>query len=344
MLNIGIIGTGYWGKNLVRNAYAHKSVGRLLVCDLNKDSLKHIKLSFPDVEPFEDIDTALSQPWLDAVIIATPPEKHAEHAKKALKKRLHVLIEKPFTTSVDDASSLIELADKNHLILMVDHTFLYNNIVEEVQKLVAEGELGEIFYMYSRRVNLGIVRRDVNVFWNLAPHDISIANYILGECPEKVAATAYCYIQKNLSVPDVAYITLIYKNGISVHIHDSWLDPLKRRDMIIVGSKKMLIYDDINSDRHIQIFDKSISKKPYEEINNFADYRTVVRSGELRIPNIRLKEPLAKVVDHFITCIENDITPKTDGIHACKVVSILEAIETSIKNNSSIVPIEYPAF
>lgn len=339
MINVGIVGAGYWGKNLIRNFYADNRVRKLMICDTNKETLEQVSLNFPETEQFSHIDHLLSEPETDAIVISSPPGTHAEYAKKALERGLHVLVEKPFALSVKDASEMVQLAREKQRVLMADHTFLYNNIVEEVRRIVQEGELGEIYYMYSRRLNLGIIRKDVNVIWNLAPHDISIANYILDQLPHKVSATAHCYIQKNIT--DVAYITLVYKNGTSLHIHDSWLDPLKVRDMVIVGSKKMLIYDDVNPDRHIQIFDKSVDKKSFE-IKKFADHLAIIRNGELRIPNVRLQEPLARLTDHFITCIETGETPKTDGIHASNILAVIEAVESSLKNNSMTVEINYP--
>lgn len=340
MVNVGIIGAGYWGKNLVRNFNTNKKVDKLLICDSNPEILKKTKTNFPHLQLFNDINEMLSYP-LDGVVIATPPKLHALHAKKVLDKDLHLLVEKPLTTSLDDAMAIVRTAEKKNLTLMVDHTFLYNNIVEEVKRIVKSGELGEIHYIYSTRVNLGIIRQDVNVIWNLAPHDISIANYILDDLPSKVTANAHCFIQKELKIPDVAYINMMYDNDISVNIHDSWLNPSKRRDMVIVGSKKMLVYDDIHSDRHIQIFDKTIDRQVHE-MNNFAEYRAVVRTGEMRIPNIKLKEPLAKLTEAFIDCIINNEKPATNGIHGANVIAILEAIDASIANKSAITRIKYP--
>jgi len=343
MVNVGVIGAGHWGKNLIRNIDAHPQVDKVLICDRDEAALNRYASRFPSSRLYTDLDKALSQEWLDAVIIASPSDKHGDHALKCMKKGLHVLVEKPFTTSLAESVELVEEAEKKNLVLMVDHTFLYNNIIEEVKKIIQNGDLGDLYYLYSKRVNLGIVRSDINVIWNLAPHDISIANYIMGELPVKVGCTSHCYLQKDLGVPDVAYINLIYSDGRSAHIHNSWLDPLKQRDMVVVGSKKMLVYDDVNTSRHIQIYDKKVDMPALDTNGDFNGFHgPMALSGDLMVPNIRLMEPLRRLVDHFVSCIQNNTVPLTDGRHACEVIAILETLEASRKSNGEVLSVKYP--
>jgi len=262
--------------------------------------------------------------------------------KVALQAGLHVLVEKPATQSVDQMVELVQLADKSQRLLMVGHTFLYNNVVREVSRRIEAGELGEIQYVYSHRLNLGRFRRDTDVLWTLAPHDISIVNYWLESRPYQVSARGLSHVRKRQGIVDVCFALLDYPDDRTAHLHMSWLDPQKTRQMVVVGDRKMLIYDDVNPSRHIQIFDKGVDWEHRGLAEDFAEFTTRLRAGDVVTPNIRLVEPLSAEVDHFIHCIRNGARPLTDGRHGLEIIAILEALTLSMHEEGHVVPVDYP--
>jgi predicted dehydrogenase len=296
---------------------------------------------YPQAAQFNSFEELLTQASIDAVIIATPSGLHYQHVLAALQAGKHVLVEKPMASSVKEARELIGEAECHDRVLMVGHTFLYNNIVHEVKKRIDSGELGDIYYTYSRRLNLGRFRRDSDVLWTLAPHDISIMNYWFESRPHQVSARGITCIGKTNDIAEVCFAHLEYPDGRSVHLHMSWLDPQKRREIVIVGSKKMLIYDDMNTDRHIQIFDKRVEPEYRHPTSNFAEFTALLRAGDLVIPNIRLVEPLSVEVNHFIECIQNESSPLTDGRHGLDVIAVLESLTHSMQREGCMVPVNY---
>jgi predicted dehydrogenase len=264
---------------------------------------------------------------------------HFDFARKALEAGKHVFVEKPLATTLEDAAALVDLARKNNLILMVGHTFEYNAAVQEVKKYIDRGDLGDVYYLYAQRLNLGKVRDDINAMWNLAPHDISIVLYWLGQEPVSLQARGITCLQEGLE--DVVFLILNFPGGVSAHIHTSWLDPNKVRKMTVVGSKKMIVYDDTSAEARIQIFDKGIDRKNIDvnlgEYDSFAKFQLIQRAGDLLIPRVHFAEPLRTECAHFIECIEKGETPRTDGESGLRVVKILEAADASLKENGKVI-------
>ena len=250
--------------------------------------------------------------------------------------------EKPMASSVEQAVVLTKVAEEAGLILMVGHTFLYNNIVRDVKKRIERGELGQIHYAYSQRLNLGRFRRDSDVLWTLAPHDVSILNYWFGARPHQVSAHGRSHVWREDGIADLCFCLLEYPDGRSAHLHLSWMDPQKVRQMVVVGDKKMLVYDDMDPTKHIQLFDKGVERERERYVRDYADFKTRIRAGDLVIPNIRLVEPLSVEMAHFVDCIREGRTPLTDGRHGVEVTCILAALTRSMKNGGNAVPIEYP--
>jgi predicted dehydrogenase len=331
MKKIAIIGVGYWGPNIVRNLAGLNDVSVAGICDSSSSALKRIGQQFPNICLYNDVEELISNNQVDGIVIATPASTHYELAKKALERGLHVMVEKPLATNISNAKELISMAERNDLTLMVGHTFLYSNFVREVKKRIESSELGDILYIYSQRLNLGRIRDDVDVLWNLAPHDISIINYWMNSMPTDVMASGLCYLNKDKGISDVVFAQMNYGNGVCAHLHLSWLDPLKVRRMVVVGSKKMLVYDDADGEKPIQLFDKGVEKE-FVAPSDFSEFRYKLRSGDLLIPRVETKEPLKEELAHFVDCINNKRRPLTDGYHALEVISVLEAMSSSLKN------------
>ena len=283
---------------------------------------------------------------VDAVLVATPADLHFRVAQEALLRGKHVLVEKPMTLALADAVKLAALGDRTRLTLMVGHLFLYNNVVRDVKTRIDRGELGTLHYITSRRLNLGQFRRDSDVVWTLAPHDVSILNFWLSSRPHRVSARGLVCVRRSAGAAAgaavVAFAQLDYPGGLSAHLHLSWLDPQKRREMMLVGSRKMLVYDDVASDRHLQIFDKRVELTLASPTNGLADFQSRIRAGDVVIPNIQLKEPLAAEIDHFVECITLDRRPLTDGWHGVEIVAILDALALSMAQEGRVVPVGYP--
>lgn len=335
-MKVAVIGCGYWGPNLVRNYVQSNKVEELICCDLDPNRLQRMKTLYPSIRVVSDHVELLDMADLDAVAIATPVKTHYPLAKEFLSKGKHVFIEKPLTHSYETAVDLVRLADENHKTLMVGHTFEYTAAVNKVKSIVENGELGKILYISCTRVNLGLLQPDINVVWDLAPHDISTILYIMGEAPVSVNCQGKAHFRPGIE--DVASTTLNFKNGVIAFIHSSWLDPNKIRRTTIVGSKKMLVYDDIEPQEKIKIYDKGIDVPPYYD--TFADFQFSYRYGDIHSPRIEDYEPLKKECDHFLACIEKGACPLSDGYSGLRVVSILEAANKSLKLSGKSVQIQ----
>jgi predicted dehydrogenase len=328
-VRIGVIGVGYWGPNLIRNFVELSGSDLVIVSDLKEDRLTHIKKLYPQIQTTNDYND-LFKMGLDAVVVATPPATHHCIAKEALEHGLNVMVEKPLTMNSQDAEELVALSHIHDRVLMVGHTFEFNAAVHSLKQLIESGELGKLYYIDAARLNLGLFQRHSNVIWDLAPHDISILSYVLGREPIAVMAHGMpCVID---GVYDVAYINLIYPDNLLAHIHVSWLDPCKVRRVTAVGSKKMVVYNDIESLEKIKIYDKGVDALEYTD--TFGDFQLSYRYGDILIPNIRFVEPLRQECQHFLDCIVNHTIPCSSGENGLKVVKVLEAAQKSLVNHS----------
>ncbi len=320
MLQVAQIGVGYWGPNLLRNLVSNKKCKVSTVVELSSERRDYVSGLYPGVKVTENVDDVLGDPGIEAVVIATPVATHFDLAMRALSAGKHILVEKPMARSMAEVDEIGRLAAEKNRVAMVGHTFLFNSAVRYVKKMIDSGELGDVRYIYSQRLNLGKIRSDVDSLWNLAPHDISIIQYWLGDpTPLSVVRRGADYIQDNID--DVVFLTIMYPNKIMANIHVSWLDPLKVRTMVVVGSKKMVVYDDMADDK-ISLYDKGIDRKAVS-----GDRQQPVafshRSGDVLLPKIEFKEPLRVEIDHFIDCIQNGTACLTGVDHARKVVEIL---------------------
>ncbi|OGQ18308.1 MAG: oxidoreductase [Deltaproteobacteria bacterium RIFCSPHIGHO2_02_FULL_40_11] len=333
MNHIAIVGCGFWGPNLIRNFSKIEGI-KLTACDIREERLQNIRTSYSSVNTTRDFNEILSCDEIDVVVIATPATRHFEMAKIALENNKHVFVEKPLAITTKEVQELIRIAKERHKILMVGHTFEYNPAVIKLKEYIDHGDVGSVYYIYSSRLNLGQVREDINAMWNLAPHDISILIYLLGETPRRVSAVGKAFIQDKIE--DVVFMTLEFASGVIAYVHVSWLSPSKVREMTIVGDKKMIVYDDIDNEAKLKIYDKGISKVE----DAYGEYFLKLRSGDIYIPKIDLNEPLKIEITHFIECIRKSISPKTDGENGLRVVKVLEAAQTSLKNQGAFVPIE----
>ncbi|MEK6715182.1 MAG: Gfo/Idh/MocA family oxidoreductase [Candidatus Omnitrophota bacterium] len=340
MIKVAVIGCGYWGPNLIRNLFEIKEAEVSYCCDLQASQLQSAKDRYPTLKITKDYKDILRDADIDAVVIATPADTHYGIAKEFLLAGKHVMVEKPLTFDLGQAEELVDISKKAGKILMVGHTFEYNPAVIKAREYIEKGELGKVYYLASRRVNLGIVRSDINALWNLAPHDISILIYLIGSMPEVVKAWGSAFIQDDIE--DVVFLYLHFPGNITAHVQVSWLDPNKIRETVIVGSKKMIVYDDIDNDGKIKIYDKGVDKIEYNNFQSpvYADYQLRLRTGDLLIPKIDSYEPLKKECQHFIDCIRQNKIPLTDGENGLRVVKVLAAAQKSLKNNGTIVHIK----
>lgn len=333
-MEVAIIGCGYWGSNLVRNFVQTNKIQELTCCDLDPKRLERMHNLYPSVKTTTDYRELLQRPSLDAIAIATPAKTHYTIAKEFLSAGKHVYIEKPMTHSYETSLELIRLAEEKQNILMVGHTFEYTATVNKIKSIIESGELGKILYIHSIRANLGLFQPDINVVWDLAPHDISIIMHLMGEMPVSVNAQGKAHFNH---VEDVAITTLNFRNNLIAFIHSSWLDPNKTRRTTIVGSRKMLVYDDVEPQEKIKIYDKGIDVPPYYD--TYADFSLSYRYGDIAIPRIDDYEPLKKQCNHFLECIQRGRMPLTDGYNGLRVVTILEAANKSLKLSGKPVPV-----
>ena len=331
VLNVAQIGVGYWGPNLLRNLVANDDCRVKTVVDLSEERRRFVKSNYPSVAVSDKVEAVLNDPDVSAVVIATPVASHFELVMRALAAGKHVLVEKPMAMSVKEVEQIGGLAKEESLVAMVGHTFLYNAAVRYVKQLIDSGEMGDIRYIYSQRINLGRIRSDVDALWNLAPHDISIIQYWLGDPePVSIRRMGMDYVQNG--VDDVVFLNVVYPDNIMANIHVSWLDPHKVRQMTVVGSKKMVVYDDI-AENKIAIFDKGIDRMAIlgenMDFDKPNDFQFNHRSGDVVLPKIAWQEPLKVEIAHFIDCIQNGTECITGVEHAKKVVQILSMSERS---------------
>lgn len=325
-LRVAQIGVGYWGPNLLRNLAANKRCEVAAVVDLSEERRAFVRSLYPTAAVGADLDTVLSDPSIDAIVVATPAATHFDLVTRALRAGKHVLVEKPMASSVGEVEAIASEAGKAGRTAMVGHTFLFNPAVRYLKSLIERGELGDIRYIYSQRLNLGRIRSDVDALWNLGPHDVSIIQYLLGDPkPSSVTRTGMDFIQKG--VDDVVFLNIEYPEKVLAHVHVSWLDPHKVRCLTVVGSKKMVIYDDV-AEHKIAVYDKGI--EPMAVLGERMDYDQsaptsfIHRSGDVHFPAIAWQEPLKAEIDHFFDCIEGKSECLTGPKHAAEVVRILE--------------------
>jgi predicted dehydrogenase len=335
---IGVIGCGYWGPNLLRNFAENEGAELRWMCDVDESRLKALGRRYPAAKTSTDYKDLLADAQLDAVVIATPVATHFQFAKDALLAGKHVLIEKPLTSNVREAEQLIETAEQNGLALMVDHTFIYTGAVRKIKEVVESGELGDLLYFDSVRINLGLFQRDINVVWDLAPHDLSIMDFIIGKQPLGVSAIGSCHIEPG--VENIAYVMLPFADDFIAHFHFNWLAPVKIRRTLLAGSRKMIVYDDIEPTEKIRIYDKGVTANRSEDPSDReAAYRTLVsyRAGDVWVPKLDSTEALTYVCDEFLTAIAEKRKPLTDGHAGLRVVRLLEAAQQSIKEGGRLV-------
>ena len=328
---VGVVGCGYWGPNLVRNFKALPSCQLKAMCDVSEARLKHLRSIYSDVEGVTDYEHLLNGMGLEAVVVATPVRNHYSLAKASLLAGKHTLIEKPMASSSAECEELIDIAERNGLVLMVGHTFLYSAAVLKIVEIVQAGDVGEIRYINSRRLNLGLYQKDINVAWDLAPHDISIILHVLGEFPLVINCQGNAHLTPGIE--DVTNISLGFRNKRFASIQSSWLEPRKIREMTIVGTRRMIVYDDLETNEKIRIYDVRVERPPHYD--SFADFHYSYHYGDSYIPYLRQEEPLKAECQHFLDCIEKGTRPLTGGYEGLQLVRVLEAASLSLKNDGA---------
>jgi predicted dehydrogenase len=336
MIKVGVIGYGYWGPNVARNFNLTGISQVVAIADKSEKSQRRAQEAFPHIKIVGDAQEILQDPSIDVVAVVTPVWSHYELAKAALNHGKHVFVEKPFTASVAQAEELIELAARKRLQIMVDHTFLFTGAVRKIRQLVDEGTLGNLYYYDSMRVNLGLFQHDINVIWDLAPHDLSIMDYLIQKEPEALVATG----EKHLNnLVDIAFLTIYFPGNVVAHINVNWLSPVKVRTTLIGGEKKMVLWNDLEADEKIKVYDKGVSVKNGEGMYNLL---VSYRSGDMWAPKVEQTEALKAEVGHFMDCISNNRAPINDGHAGLRVVRLLEGAEQSLKARGKLVEIEAP--
>ena len=333
-VGIAQIGVGYWGKNLLRNFAALPNAELIQVCDQNQDTLNRLRNQYSGLDTTTKVEDLLNNPDVQAVAIATQTPLHYQFAKQALAAGKHVFVEKPLAQSTEQAEELVALADQNDLRLMVGHLLMYHPAFTYVEQRIKNGDLGDIRYIYSVRVNLGIIRQRENAFESLAPHDLSLALLFLDCNPVAVSATGQSFLQEGIE--DVAFATVFFENGKLAHLHTSWLDPHKIRKVTVVGSKKMAVVDDMESTEKVRLYDKGVDLQPGEKrsYTNYAEAMSL-RTGDIVIPKIPMQEPLRAECQHFVDCVLSGETPRSDGRNGLTVVRLLEAAQLSLKQGGA---------
>jgi predicted dehydrogenase len=331
VIRIGVIGYGYWGPNIVRNFHGLDHSRVVAVCDKSAKSLQRLQRSHPDIPVTDNSLELLTATDIDAIAVVTPVWTHFELAKAALQNGKHVFVEKPFTCTTAQAEELIELADRKNLKIMVDHTFLFTGAVKRIRQLIDDGTLGNLYYYDSTRVNLGLFQHDVNVIWDLAPHDLSIMDHLISQKPEAVIATG----EKHLNdVADIAFMTIYYPDRMIAHINVNWLSPVKVRTTLIGGEKKMLAWNDLEADEKIKVYDKGVQMSNGEGV-----YELLVsyRSGDMWAPKVEQVEALKVEASYFVDCILKNYKPFNDGVAGLQVVRLLQAADQSLQQKGKIV-------
>ncbi len=336
-LNIAAIGCGYWGPNLVRNFAALNNCCVKTVCDADPNRLDYIKSLYPEIMTATDVDAVIDDRSIDAVAIATPVKTHHPIAKLCLQAGKHVFIEKPMAASTEDCKDLIDIAEAKSLTLMVGHTFIYTSTIRKIKELIQSGDIGDVMYISSRRLNLGLFQKDINVAWDLAPHDISIILYLLEQEPISINCQGKAHLSPEIE--DVTSMTLNFANGSFAVIQSSWIDPRKVREMTIVGTKKMILFDDTEPLEKVKVFDKRVEVPPHYD--TFAEFHYSYHYGDIYTPYIKQVEPLRVECQHFIDCIMSGKKSDSSGEEGMKVVRILEKATHSLKNGGGKVELLY---
>ncbi|HYH84356.1 MAG TPA: Gfo/Idh/MocA family oxidoreductase [Pyrinomonadaceae bacterium] len=328
-ITVGVIGCGYWGPNLIRNFAENEAAELRWICDADARRLEKIARRYPSARAASDFRELLADPRLDAVVIATPVATHYAFARAALEAGKHVLVEKPFTASVREAEELIALAERQRVALMVDHTFIYTGAVRRIKELVTNGEFGELLYFDSVRVNLGLFQHDVNVVWDLAPHDLSIMDHVVGREPTSLMATGSCHIQPGLE--NIAYVQLRFDDSMIANFHFNWLSPVKIRRTLIAGSRRMIVYDDIEPTEKVRVYDSGVDRAS-AGADEEETYKTLVsyRTGDVWVPKLDPTEALRYVCAEFLDSIKHSRPSISDGAAGLRVVRLLEAAQQSI--------------
>lgn len=336
-IKVGVVGCGYWGPNLIRNFRSLPGCNLKVMCDVSEERLSHLKALYPEVTGETDYNHMLNGAGLDAVVIATSVKHHHPMAKASLLAGKHTFIEKPMATSGEQCEELVEIAESKGLVLMVGHTFLYSPAVRKIKEIVEWGDLGEIRYIGARRLNLGLFQKDINVAWDLAPHDISIILHVMEEPPLSVNCRGSAHVTPGIE--DVTTMCLNFRNNRSAIIQSSWLDPRKTREMTIVGSKRMIVYDDVAQIEKIKIYDARVERPPHYD--TFGEFHYAYHYGDMYVPYLKQEEPLRSECQHFLDCIREGISPLTDGRKGSDVVRILECSSVSLKKGGA--PVYLPA-
>ncbi len=331
MISVGVIGYGYWGPNIVRNFNLVPQSKVTGICDSNPNVEEKLSRTFPQIKITRDFNELLTDPGIDVIAIVTPVSTHYDLAKKALENGKHVFVEKPFTQTPAQSLELINIAERNNLKIMVDHTFLFSGAVSKIKEYITNGDMGEIYYYDSTRINLGLFQRDVNVIWDLAPHDFAIMLHLLSDRPDAVRVFSKSHIN---GMEDVAHILVYFTNNLMAHFNVNWLSPVKIRSTMIGGDKRMLVWNDISPDEKIKVYDRGVNHKTTEDIHNLL---VSYRSGDMCSPNLDQREPLFIEVSHFIECIIENKRNLSDGQTGLEVVQLLHACEKSIRNHGGLV-------
>jgi predicted dehydrogenase len=336
MVKFGVIGYGYWGPNIVRNLSQLEEVEVVAVCDKSPISRRRAEKAYPQIHVTADPGELISSPDINAIAVITPVWTHYELAKAALEHGKHVFVEKPFTSNTEQAENLIDLAAQKNLKIMVDHTFLFTGAVQKIKRLLQEGALGKLYYYDSTRVNLGLFQHDVNVIWDLAPHDLSIIDYLIEKAPEAVVATGQSHLNGH---EDVAFMTLYFPDEVIAHINVNWMSPVKVRTTLIGGERKMLVWNDLEVDEKIKIYDKGVNITSREGVYNLL---VSYRSGDMWAPQVEQVEALRTELKYFVDCIMTDQTPFNDGNAGLRVVKMLEAANESLHRRGQLVYLDSP--
>jgi predicted dehydrogenase len=325
MIRIAVIGYGYWGPRIARNFHDAEDCKLVLICDQRPELQRRAQQAYPTVRVTGDSREAIKATDVDAVAIVTPVWTHFDLAKAALENGKHVFVEKPFTATAAQAEELIDLADRKHLQIMVDHTFLFTGAVKHIRRMIDEGTLGRLYYYDSTRVNLGLFQHDINVVWDLAPHDLSIMDYLIKEQPDTIIATGQVHLN---GFEDIAYITIYFANRMIAHINVNWLSPVKVRTTLLGGEKKMVVWNDLEADEKIRVYDKGVDVKNGQGLY---DLLVSYRSGDMWAPKVDQSEALAVESRYFIDCISKNQRPFNDGVAGLRIVKLLEAADKSLK-------------
>lgn len=336
-IRVSIIGCGYWGPKLARNFYSMDGASLLQISDMRPNRLEEMKGLYQDIQTTCDYQDILRSD-VDAVVIATPVHTHYKLAREALLAGKHVFVEKPLASRSDQGIELVDLAAQKNRILMVGHTFVYNPAVEAVREIIQTGLLGKIYYLNSTRANLGLLQPDINVMWDLAPHDISMLSYMLNAVPVSVSARGAAYVNQYRKLHEIVYLNIVFEGGVLANLRLSWLDPVKQRCLTVVGSQKMLVYDDI-ADKKVIIYDKGVDLYPYSVTEE--EFHASYRHGEETVYPIDWKEPLLVECEHFIDCIRTNSRPRSDGEQGVKVLKVLETAQRSLQNGGVELLVEY---